>query len=176
MNYLQTLMRYKQWANRLLYESMKEISEDELEAPRPIVSGSIIRTVNHTYSMDLVWQAHLQNNPHDFTTRNPVHFPTLRCLTVEQSKLDEWYVSYADTLLEPAENEVINFKFIGGGMGSMSRRDILLHVVNHGTYHRGNVAGMMCDCSVMPPTTDYPVFLKQTALNKELQRTAEIGR
>ena len=38
--------------------------------------------------------------------------------------------------------------------------DILLHVVNHGTYHRGHVASMMHTHGVMAPTTDFPVFLK----------------
>ena len=42
----------------------------------------------------------------------------------------------------------------------MTRRDILLHVANHGTYHRGNVASMMYQAGVAPPTTDLPVFLK----------------
>jgi uncharacterized damage-inducible protein DinB len=43
----------------------------------------------------------------------------------------------------------------------MTRRDILLHVANHGTYHRGNVAAMMYQAGVAPPTTDLPVFLKR---------------
>ena len=94
---------------------------------------------------------------------------------MEQRKLDEWYVSYTDTLPELAENVVINFELIGGRMGSMTRRDILLHVVNHGTYHRGNLTGMLYDCSVMPPATDYSVFLKQTSFYQEFQNTGESG-
>ena len=160
MNYLQTLMRYKQWANELLYEAAKELSEEELTAQRPIVFGSIIRTLNHTFAMDLVWQASLQGRSHGFTTRNPDDCPRLDKLLIDQRKLDEWYVTYADTLSKSDEDEVVNFTFIGGGEGSMSRRDMLLHVVNHGTYHRGNVTGMMYECSLEPPTTDYPVFLK----------------
>ena len=42
----------------------------------------------------------------------------------------------------------------------MSRADIVLHVVNHGTYHRGHIAQMM-RAFEPPPITDYPVFLKQ---------------
>jgi uncharacterized damage-inducible protein DinB len=43
----------------------------------------------------------------------------------------------------------------------MARRDILLHVANHATYHRGNVASMMYQADTPPPTTDLPVFLKR---------------
>ncbi len=169
MSYLQTLMRYKQWANDLLYPAINELSEEELAAPRPIVFGSIIRTLNHIYTMDLVWQAHLQDRPHGFTTRNPDSCPSFDKLLIDQGKLDKWYVTYADTLSKSDEDEVVNFTFIGGSESSMCRRDILIHVVNHGTYHRGNVTGMMYECSLEPPTTDYPVFLKRDTPNKRMQ-------
>ena len=57
-------------------------------------------------------------------------------------------------------DEPVHFTFIGGDPSSMSRGDILMHVVNHGTYHRGHVASMMHKYGVMAPTTDFPVFLK----------------
>ena len=41
----------------------------------------------------------------------------------------------------------------------MIRADIVLHTVNHGTYHRGHVTQMMRAWQA-PPITDYPVFLK----------------
>jgi uncharacterized damage-inducible protein DinB len=63
-------------------------------------------------------------------------------------------------LPEARHEEVVSFRFIGGGPGAMARREILLHVANHGTYHRGNVASMMYQAGTPPPTTDLPVFLK----------------
>ena len=51
--------------------------------------------------------------------------------------------------------------FIGGEKGSMSRGDILLHVVNHATYHRGWVAEMFFQVPARNPTTDLPVFLSR---------------
>jgi uncharacterized damage-inducible protein DinB len=43
----------------------------------------------------------------------------------------------------------------------MARAEILLHVVNHTTYHRGNVASMIYDVpGHRPPTTDLPVYLR----------------
>ena len=165
MSHLVSLTKYKKWANDLIFKSLKDVSEEDLYAPRPIVFGSLAHTINHTYCMDRVWQAHLQNMSHEFTTRNPMELPTLGRLSVMQSELDAWFVAYADSLSVSTENEIVEFEFIGGGFGAMSRRDILLHVVNHGTYHRGNITGIMYDCSVMPPTTDYPVFLREQSLN-----------
>ena len=43
----------------------------------------------------------------------------------------------------------------------MTRGDILLHIVNHKTYHRGWVADMFFQENVRPPATDLPVYLRE---------------
>ena len=37
--------------------------------------------------------------------------------------------------------------------------DMLRHVVNHGTYHRGQVATMLRRLGVAPPNTDYLTYV-----------------
>ena len=76
--------------------------------------------------------------------------------------MDRWYIGLADELTPAASAETIEFTFIGGGPGAMTRADMLLHVVNHGSYHRGHIAQMMRG-SQSPPITDYPVFLRSLA-------------
>jgi uncharacterized damage-inducible protein DinB len=159
MDYLRTLMRYKAWADELVFAAVGKLPEAELAAPRKIVFGNLLRTLNHVYAMDEVWRAHLEGRPHGYTTRNPEACPPLADLHKAQKAMDGWFVSYADALPGAKQEEVVNFRFIGGGPGSMTRRDILLHVANHGTYHRGNVASMMYQAGTPPPTTDLPVFL-----------------
>jgi uncharacterized damage-inducible protein DinB len=158
MDYLKTLMRYKAWANELVFAAAARLPEAELTAPRKIVFGSLLRTLNHVYAMDDVWRAHLEGRAHGYATRNPDACPPLAGLREAQKAMDEWFVQYAGSLAR--EDEVVEFRFIGGGPGAMSRRDILLHVANHGTYHRGNVASMMYQAGMPPPTTDLPVFLQ----------------
>jgi uncharacterized damage-inducible protein DinB len=161
VDYLKTLMRYKAWANELVFAAAAKLPEAELTAPRKIVFGNLLRTLNHVHAMDEVWRAHLEARPHGYATRNPDACPPLTELREAQSALDAWFVGYADRLSRDQEDEVVQFRFIGGGPGSMTRRDILLHVANHGTYHRGNVASMMYQAGMPPPTTDLPVFLKR---------------
>ena len=160
MNHVQTLSRYKAWANDLLYSAVAELPERDVTAARSIVFGSILRTLNHVYAMDHVWKAHLQGNSHGLTTRNPEACPPLDELSIIQRDIDRWYIDYVDSLPATKFNESVAFTFIGGGTGSMSREAIVLHVVNHATYHRGHIAAMMCECSTEPPTTDFPVFLR----------------
>lgn len=161
MTAIDELVRYKAWADELLFAALSRIPESDLAAPRPIVFGSILRTVNHVHAMDHVWRCHLERRPHGLTTRNPKDCPPFQALRESQSQMDAWYVGYADSLTQAAHEEIVHFTFIGGGDGAMSREEILLHVVNHTTYHRGHVADMMYNLGVAPPTTDLPVYLRE---------------
>jgi uncharacterized damage-inducible protein DinB len=158
---LQMLTRYRAWADRLLYQSLAAMPADALIREQPIVFGSILRTLNHAHCMDLVWKAHLEGVPHGLTTRNPEECPAFEELRMAQAATNDWYIRLAETLDAQAFDETIHFTFIGGGQGAMRRGDILLHVVNHATYHRGHVAMMMYGMSTPPPTTDLPVFLRE---------------
>lgn len=73
---------------------------------------------------------------------------------------DQWYISFVDLQSEQALSQIVDFKFVDGGPGSLSRGDMLLHIVNHKTYHRGYVADMLYESGLKPPTMDLPVFLR----------------
>ena len=59
-------------------------------------------------------------------------------------------------------NEVVHFTFIGGGDGALRHEDMVLHAVNHTTYHRGHITAMLNLLGVQPQATDLPVFLRDT--------------
>jgi uncharacterized damage-inducible protein DinB len=159
MREIRKLVRYKAWANELLFAAVAKMPEPALLAPQPIVFGNLLRTLNHVLAMDHVWRSHLSGVPHGLGTRNPEFCPPFAEIVAMQNDMDRWYRDYADALSEADSTQIVDFNFIGGGPGAMTRADILLHVVNHGTYHRGHVAGMMRP-TLAPPITDYPVFLK----------------
>ncbi len=77
-----------------------------------------------------------------------------------QRAIDDWYIAYSDAASDAALEEIIRFTFVGGGEGAMTHSEMLLHVVNHTTYHRGVVADCFYQIPSRPPTTDLPVFLR----------------
>ncbi len=160
METLQTLARYKAWADAAFLDVVAALPPGELVAPRPILFGSLLRTLNHVHAMDFVWQCHLLGRPHGLATRNPPDPPEIAALVGRQRAMDDWYVAYADSLRGEDADAIVDFEFIGGGAGAMTRGEIVLHVVNHTTYHRGHVATMLYDLGVFPPATDLPVFLR----------------
>jgi uncharacterized damage-inducible protein DinB len=62
-------------------------------------------------------------------------------------------------LSDAALLEVLNFSFTDGDPGRMSREEILLHVITHVGYHRGNVGQVLKSISVAPPRDLYTKFL-----------------
>ena len=155
------LTRYKAWADDRLYTALEGISDDELRAKRPTILGTLLCALNHSYAMDLVWQAHLENREHGFTTRRPEIFGDVTELGKAQREIDDWYIDYASSLDPATGKSVVDFEFIDGGEGSMTRNEILLHVVTHSNYHRGHVTDMMCQIPIGPPVTDMPVFIRE---------------
>ena len=152
--------RYKAWADQLTFDAAAKLPAEELTRPRQVVFGSMLRLLTHTYTIDRVFQAHLLGEEHGFTARITDEQLSLAELWERQRGLDQWYVDWADALAETAVDEPVRFAFIGGGEGQMSKGEILLHVVNHASYHRGFVADMFYQAAVKPPTTDLPVFLR----------------
>jgi uncharacterized damage-inducible protein DinB len=161
---IRMLTRYTGWANERLFDALSKLPKDDAGTARHTGPGGMVHTLNHSYVVDLIWQAHLEGRAHGFTARNTDTTPPLEALRAAQRNMDDWYRNYADALSEQAHDEVVQFKFIDGGAGAMSRGDILLHVVNHKTYHRGYVADMLRQISTRPPTMDLPVFLRDVPL------------
>jgi uncharacterized damage-inducible protein DinB len=73
--------------------------------------------------------------------------------------MDQWWIDYLASLKAEQLDEVIRFVFVDGGHGSMTRREILLHLVIHATYHRGFVCDMLFQASIAPQATDFTVYM-----------------
>lgn len=162
---IRMLTRYSAWANGRMFDALAALPAGEDTAKRITLFGSMVNTLNHNYVVDLIWKGHLTGVPHGFTKRITDNEPTLTELRRAQTELNAWYVAYADQLTEALIEEVVNFKFVDGGAGAMARGDMLLHIVNHKTYHRGVVADMLYQANSKPPVMDLPVFLRDVPLH-----------
>ena len=76
--------------------------------------------------------------------------------------MDAWYLAYVAGLTEPVLAEVLEFQFTDGDRGRMSREEMLLHVITHGGYHRGNVGEVLKSLSIDAPRDLYTKFLHQS--------------
>jgi uncharacterized damage-inducible protein DinB len=159
---IRMLTRYNAWANRLIFDAVAELPVGEATRERPTLFKNMVNTLNHLYTVDVIWQAHLEGRSHGIPALKTVLRPEFADLRRAQQAMDDWYIAYGDRLAEAGGlDETVSFTLIGGNAGTMRRGDILLHVVNHTSYHRGWVADMFYAVPRHPPTTDLPVFLRE---------------
>ena len=158
------LTRYNAWANKMIFEAVAGLPEGEATKPRTTLFRNIVHMLNHNYVIDRVFQAHLEGRKHGHSARNTPDHPPLDELWRSQREVDDWYIAWSDAATAVQLEERVSFEFIGGGEGAMTRAEMLLHVVNHTTYHRGYIADLFYDVPARVPTTDLPVFLREVKL------------
>jgi uncharacterized damage-inducible protein DinB len=156
---IQMLTRYNAWANKAIFEAVAALPGDEATKKRPTLLKNMVNTLNHLHVVDLIWQAHIEGRDHLIPALNTVLYPDLTELWLAQQAIDAWYISWGDMLSETDADEPVRFTLIGGKQGELRRSDIVLHVVNHTSYHRGFVADLFYQVPARPPLTDLPVFL-----------------
>jgi uncharacterized damage-inducible protein DinB len=154
------LVGYKAWANEITFSAVKSLPEGEATKERKTRYKNMIYTLNHVYVIDCIFKAHLESKPHSYTARNTETCPSLEELWESVEAIDRWYLEYAHSICEKELLEIIDFEFVDGGKGVMSRSEMILHVVNHGTYHRGLVSDMMYQIPSVPPANDLTVYLR----------------
>ena len=153
------LARYKAWADRLTFDAVAALAPAEVVRERPTLFKSILGTLNHSYIVDLIWQAHLEGRAHGFTARNSIVHADLGVLWREQQKLNDWLLAWSDAQSDAGLSASVQFRFVSGKAAMMTRGEIMMHVVNHATYHRGWVSDLFYQVPAKPPTTDLCVFL-----------------
>lgn len=154
------LTRYNQWANKTVFDAVAALPEGEATKPRVSLFKNMVHMLNHNYVIDRIFQAHLEGREHGYAARNTPDHPPLAELWLAQQEVDAWYVAWSDRLTPAAIDEKVKFTYVGGGEGEMSRGEILMHIVNHTTYHRGFVGEMIFNLKIRAPAADFTVFLR----------------
>ncbi|HEY0293839.1 MAG TPA: DinB family protein [Bordetella sp.] len=157
------LADYKKWANQETYAIVLALPPEEIYKERVSLFKNIARTLNHIYVVDLIWQAHVEGRPHGIAALNTATHEEIGALWEAQQAMDDWYIAWAAQLTEAGLAEDKRYELIGGNTGSMSCAEILLHAVNHGSYHRGFVSDLLTQIPAKRPTVDLPVYKRVRA-------------
>jgi uncharacterized damage-inducible protein DinB len=154
---LKSLFAYKSSADRELFALLATVSSDHADELH-----TCIRTLNHIHVVDRIFRAHLAAEPRPFDATNTKDTPSLARLQADVTATDAWYEQYVANASPTTLGEVIQFQFTDGDRGRMSREEILLHVITHGGYHRGNVGQVLKSIAIAPPRDFYTRFLHQS--------------
>src|SRR5579863_7484231 len=101
------LARYKAWADRLTFDAVAALPPAEAAHERPTLFKSILGTLNHSYIVDLIWQAHLESRAHGFTDRNSILHTDLGVLWREQQKVNDWLLAWSEAQSDASLSESV---------------------------------------------------------------------
>lgn len=155
MNTIQSLFAQKSLANNELFNVLATVTSEQ----HAVAVHTAIRTLNHIYVVDRIFQAHLLGEQHGYGATNTDATPELGELQFSVAEIDAWFERYASTVSSIQLSESIAFRFTDGDAGTMTREEMLLHVITHGSYHRGNVGQVLKSISIAPPRDLYTKFL-----------------
>src|SRR5262249_17202046 len=153
------LAQYKAWSDKVIFDGVAALPPGEAEKERKTLFKTIIGTLNHSYVVDLIWQAHLERREHGFKARNILLHSELPALRAAQQEMNDWVIAWGAAQGGACPDEEVPFPFVNGPPASMRRGEMFLHLVPHGSYHRGWVAEMFFEAGARPPQPDLSVFL-----------------
>ncbi len=151
---------YMAWADDVMLKRAEQLSEAELTAPRNALFKSIAGTFDHTLVVGEIFRAHLEGRDHPHHARYRSELLPFPEVARRLREMNDHYVGLARSWKDTELAETITFTFVGGGEGAMTREDILLHLVNHATYHRGFVSTLLYPLKTKGAASDLTVFLR----------------
>jgi uncharacterized damage-inducible protein DinB len=154
---LQHLFRYKAWANGELLTRLERLGP----LRRLTLTRLAIKALSHSHVVDRIFAAHLQRKSHAYPSANLSELPKLHELAADIRKSDQEYITYVSELDRDALSERIDFVFTDGKPGCMSREEMLMHVINHGTGHRGQVSALMLLNALTPARDGFTTYLHE---------------
>ena len=135
------LFRYDSWANGLILQSIKEKS---------IQNQKIELLFSHLLTAQKVWLNRCINKHGD-----------LELWSIEQGLADflnqntAGWLNYLGILEDASFENFISYQNTKGQEFNTLLKDILFHLVNHGTYHRGQIIQLLKEERTTVPQTDY---------------------
>ncbi len=149
LEHISKLFSYDDWANREVLSSLRAI-----DAP-PARSVGLL---SHILSAERLWLERLELQKQTLAV-----WPTF---TLDQckSEIDQLaglWKDYLSSLSEAGLTDSINYKNTKGEKFTSQKQDVLLHVVMHSAYHRGQIATDMRAAGFTPVYTDFIHAVRQ---------------
>jgi uncharacterized damage-inducible protein DinB len=147
------LFAYDRWANTKILEACRKLTAEQFTA-EPVPGWSSVRSTVFHIAMATEWNLRpLAGDPDD---RMPIEAdaPTVD----DAARLLEQAYRRLEDLRPTLTPERLNTLLTVRGPGykfTLPRWAILRHIVNHATYHRGQVASKLRRFDIKPPNTDF---------------------
>jgi len=156
---IKTLHAFNAWASHRIFEATAALTPDQFTKDMKSSHGSIHGTLVHMVSAEKVWLGRWQGRAEPFLKTTDV--PTHGALVELWEKTGFEIAKFLGTLTDKKLQDTFIMKTMKGETFEHVLWHAMQHVVDHSTYHRGQVITMLRQLGITPPSTGLIVFYRE---------------
>jgi len=150
---------YNHWANRRLYATALAMPDESYRRPTGVFFGSLHGTLNHLLLTDRVWLKRLTGEGEHPERLDAILFDDRNALARARMAEDARLIDVVGRYTEDDLRGLVAYQTMSGAPYRQELGQILLHLFNHQTHHRGHAHAC---CSIVtgeaPPSLDLLQF------------------
>lgn len=151
---------YNAWANRLSLDSCARLSEEQFTRDLGSSFRSLRDTLVHILAAELIWLERWKGGMP--TQLEPAdRYPTLESVRQRIMEVDKDLMSFAAGLDGEKLAGVLHYRTTGGKEQAQPYWQMMQHLANHGTYHRGQVTTLLRQLGAKPAATDLIAYFRE---------------
>jgi len=155
---LRELFNYNYWARDRQLEACRSLEPEQFLRPLGSSHPSLRDTLAHLYGVEwLYFERFHGRSPRALPAA--VEFPTLAELEQRWREIELRLRDYLDRVHDPALANPVTYTNMKGQTISLPLWRVLYHLLNHQSYHRGQVTTLLRQLGAQPVAVDYYVYL-----------------
>jgi len=156
---LRSHIGYTAWASAQVVEAAGRLTHAELTRDFGTADKSVLGTLVHVFGADRLWLARLKGEPANAFLTDADY--RLTVLQNDWPALYRQWSGWAAGLTDEAARAEISYTDMRGNPWRQQLGRLVLHVVNHGTHHRGQVSGFLRAMGHAPPKLDLVLYYRE---------------
>lgn len=149
---LSLLIDYNYWARDRVLDAVAMLRPEQFIYPMGNSFSSVRDTIAHICAAERIWIKRLKGESFQ-GLQKPDRIPDLDAARREWADLEDEMREQLARLGSEAAKRRIDYQDLRGNDQSDIVWQMLQHVVNHGTYHRGQITTMLRQMDVAPPAS-----------------------
>ena len=150
-SHFEMLARYNKWANARLYGMAAQLPDEGYRKNVGAYFGSLHRTLNHLLTADRIWMRRLTGMGEHPNELNAILFDDLPSLRSARQAEDARIVAFVEGLAEADFQKQWDYQTLNGSPQRQPVGEILAHLFNHQTHHRGQAHTVLTVLGVAEP-------------------------
>ncbi len=160
--YYRTLYEYNAWANRRMLDACAELGSEPFTRQLGGSFSTLRETLTHIVWGEWLWLERWNGRSHGPERPWP-EFADLASVQKEFEKVDQDLLRFVAGLKGADLERVLDYKTSAGKPSSNPLWQMLSHLANHSTYHRGQVTTLLRQLGAKAIATDLILFFREAA-------------